>query len=111
MASRQKNNIICKEILNLLFIKDKEVKAKAKLDNYIYQYITKNGKNNLEEFISNLLNSFKNELFDESKEYRKKLENNINPIISIQNKIKIYSKNPYNFFILLTPIFETYKKN
>ena len=110
MVSRQKN-INYHEILKSLFIKEEEGKGKDKLDNYIYKYITKNGRNNLEEFISNLLNSFKNELFDESKEYSKKLEKNtIRPIILILNIIKIYSNNPYNYFILLTPIFEMYKK-
>ena len=40
-------NINYHEILNSLFIKEEEGKGKDKLDNYIYKYITKNGKNNL----------------------------------------------------------------
>ena len=108
VPNQKKINI--QEILNSLFIKEKVENGKDKLNNYIYQYITKNGRNNLEEFISNLLNSFKNELFDESKEYSKKLEKNIKPVFIIQNIIKLYLQDPNNYFILLTPLFEMYKK-
>ena len=109
MVSNQINLNFQERILYSLFTKEKEEIAKKELDNYIYQNVTKISRNNIEEFISNLLNSFKQELFDESKDFRKNLEKEITPIIVIENIIKIYSKNPYNFFILLNPLFDMFK--
>ena len=109
MVSNQINLNFQERILYALFTKEKEEIAKKELDNYIYQNVTKISRNNIEEFISNLLNSFKQELFDESKDFRKNLEKEITPIIVIENIIKIYSKNPYNFFILLNPLFDMFK--
>lgn len=103
------NQIKIKRIINSLFIKEKEWEARTELDDYIHKYLIKMGRYNKEEFISNLLNSFKKEIFDETKEYIKELEKEITPILIIQNIIKIYSKNPYNFFILLNPLFDMYK--
>ena len=111
MDSNSSNLSFHERIIHSLFIKEKEKEktVNTELNNYIYQYIIKNGIFNLEEFISNLLTALKNELFDESKEYRKQLEKDITPIIIIENTIKIYSKNSHNFFILLNPLFDMYK--
>ena len=97
------------KILHSLFMKEKENSAKKDLDNYIYQSIIKMRNNNINTFISNLLISFKNEIFDESKEYLKKLEKDITPILIIQKIIKEYTRNPNIFFILLNPVFDIYK--
>jgi hypothetical protein len=97
------------KIIHSLFMKEKENSAKKELDNYIYQSIIKMRNNNINTFISNLLISFKNEIFDESKEYLKKLEKDITPILIIQKIIKEYTRNPNIFFILLNPVFDIYK--
>ena len=104
----EQNSTFPEKIIYSLFIKEKEKKAQKELDDYIYRNTIIKGPNK-EDFISNLLISFKNVLFDEAKEYRKKLEKEITPIMTIQNIIYIYSKNPYNFFILLNPLFDMFK--
>jgi len=100
---------IYERIINLLFNKETENIGKKELNCHIYQNKTKMGMFNLEEFFSNLLNEFKNLIFDESKEYRKKLEKDITPILIIENSIINNSKNSYNSFILLNPLFDMYK--
>ena len=65
------NQIKIKRIINSLFIKEKEGEARTELEDYIHKYLIKMGRYNKEEFISNLLNSFKKEIFDETKEYIK----------------------------------------
>ena len=109
MDSNSKNPSFHERIIHSLFIKEKENIARRELDNYIYQNITKMSINNYNEFISNLLISFKNEIFDETKEYLKKIQKDINPILIIQNIIKVYTKNPKIFFILLNPLLDMYK--
>ena len=108
MDTKTNKNFI-EKIIHLLFIKEKENLVKKELGNYIYGHITKINTKDSDKFISNILNLFKNELFDKSKEYHKKIENDITPILIIQNIIKLYTKNPNVFFILLNPIFEMYK--
>ena len=108
MDIKTNKNFIDK-IIHLLFIKEKENLVKKELGNYIYGNITKISNKDSDKFIINILNLFKNELFDESKEYHKKIENDITPILIIQNIIKLYTKNPNVFFILLNPIFDMYK--
>lgn len=108
MDIKTNKNFIDK-IIHLLFIKEKENLVKKELGNYIYGNITKISNKDSDKFIINILNLFKNELFDETKEYHKKIENDITPILIIQNIIKLYTKNPNVFFILLNPIFDMYK--
>jgi hypothetical protein len=105
----ESNMSIYERIINLLFNKETENIGKKELNCHIYQNKTKMGMFNLEEFFSNLLNEFKNLIFDESKEYRKKLEKDITPILIIENSIINNSKNSYNSFILLNPLFDMYK--
>ena len=100
MDIKTNKNFIDK-IIHLLFIKEKENLVKKELGNYIYGNITKISNKDSDKFIINILNLFKNELFDETKEYHKKIENDITPILIIQNIIKLYTKNPNVFFILL----------
>ena len=102
----ESNMSIYERIINLLFNKETENIGKKELNNHINQNKT---MDNSEEFFSNLLNEFKNVIFDESKEYRKKLEKDITPILIIENSIINNSKNSYNSFILLNPLFDMYK--
>ena len=108
MASKHKNTEE-ENILQLLFTKENEELGKKQLENTIYKQKIKMRGNNVDEYIYNLLTSFKQEIFVNSEEFRKKIEKDISPIIAIQTIIQIYSKNPYNFFILLNPLFDMFK--
>ncbi len=103
------NLAFIEKIIHSLFMKEKENVAKKELDNHISQNIAKMRSNNKNTFISNLLKSFKNEIFDKNKEYLKKLEKDISPILIIQDVIKEYTKDPNITFILLNPVFDIYK--
>ena len=81
-------------------MKEKENAAKKELDNHIVQNIAKMRCNNINTFISNLLKSFKNEIFDKNKEYLKKLEKDISLILIIQDVIKEKKRSKYNFYII-----------
>ena len=99
------NQSYYEEIINSLF--EKEENSLKKLNDEIYQSITlsENGK----EELRNTLTSFKDIIFDESKIYKKKVENDISPIKTIEECIEKYTKDPEIFFILLNPLLDMFK--